>query len=77
MSPGFFERITWLPCKSWEVLKGDDLQHIKQLTEKVLPGSYVLSQQLYQTQTQGGPGTQEPERDPQDEDVVEGQFKEK
>jgi len=57
-------------------LKGDDLKQINQLTEKVQQASYALSQQLYQTQTQGGPGTQEPERGPEDEDVVEGQFKE-
>jgi molecular chaperone DnaK len=57
-------------------LTGDNQQQIKRLTEKVLQASYALSQQLYQTQAQGRPGTQELERDPEDEDIVEGEYKE-
>ena len=60
-----------------EVLDTEDVQRIKQLTEEVQQASYALSQQLY-AQEGAGPQAGEPPTDKgvDDEDVVEGEFRE-
>jgi molecular chaperone DnaK len=68
-----------------EVLEGDDLERIKQLTEEVQQASYALSQQLYAQE--GDAAQPQPEAEPEAEgggptsgeeegDVVEGEFRE-
>jgi molecular chaperone DnaK len=58
-------------------LEGSDLNQIKRLTEEVQQASYALSQQLYQSQSQPQAGSSETQKPgPDDEGVVEGEFKE-
>jgi molecular chaperone DnaK len=65
-----------------EAIEGDDLAHIKQLTEEVQQASYALSQQLYAQQDKGAQPEGEAEAgdgssDGEEEgDVVEGEFRE-
>jgi molecular chaperone DnaK len=60
-----------------EALDTEDIQKIKQLTEEVQQASYAMSQQLY-AQEAAGPEAGEPPTDKgaDDEDVVEGEFRE-
>jgi molecular chaperone DnaK len=65
-----------------EVLKGDDLDRIKKLSEEVQQASYALGQQIYaqqgqapQPQPEGGPQPGSSGGDG-DDDVVEGEFRE-
>jgi molecular chaperone DnaK len=58
---------------------GDDINHIKSLTEQLQQASYALSQQMYQQAPQGGTeGFTNGQTDnaKSDEDVVEGEFQE-
>ncbi len=66
-----------------EALEGDDLAQIKKLSEEVQQASYALSQQLYAQQSEAeqpegaaegqGDGKEDGE---QEDDVVEGEFRE-
>jgi molecular chaperone DnaK len=61
-----------------EVIQGDDINEIKRQTEQVQQASYALSQQLY-AQQQGepqAPGEAPGEKGPEEDDVVEGEFRE-
>lgn len=64
-----------------EVMKGEDTNRIKQLSGDLQNAFHALSQQLYAQQ--GQPGTEQPAPEgprpasgPNDEDVVEGEFRE-
>jgi molecular chaperone DnaK len=60
-----------------DALQGDDIDKIKKLTEEVQQASYALSQQLYAQE--GGPsmGGETPgDSGPEEDDVVEGEFRE-
>jgi molecular chaperone DnaK len=59
--------------------EGDDITHIRQLSEKLQQASYALSQQMYaqsQPGTAPGPEQPPPEQGPSGEDFVEGEFRE-
>jgi molecular chaperone DnaK len=60
-----------------EAIKGEDLSHIKRLTEELQQASYALSQQLYaQQQAQGQAEGPTGGSGGGEEDVVEGEFRE-
>lgn len=65
-----------------EVVKGDDTNRIRQLSSDLQNAFHALSQQLYAQQAQPGAGQPTPEGGPgtaggpDDEDVVEGEFRE-
>ncbi len=62
-----------------ESMNGDDVERIRRLTEQLQQATNALSQQMYQAQqdTQPGAGpTEGPDRDDEDEGVVEGEFQE-
>jgi molecular chaperone DnaK len=73
-------RIEQLSADLKTAVQGDDIAHIRSLTEQLQQASYALSQQLYQTQQGNGAsgpadGQQPPPSD-DGEDVVEGEFRE-
>jgi len=60
-----------------EALKGDDVAHIKRLSEEVQQASYALSQQMYAAQSGQTGGAKKPGGEgPGEGDVVEGEFHE-
>lgn len=64
-----------------EALKGEDLQHIRNLSEQLQQATYALNQQMYAsgasgTQSGGNGGATERGAGSRDGDVVEGEFTE-
>jgi len=79
---GDAERIEASIAKLREALKTDDAGEIKKMTEEVQQASYALSQQMYAQGApdmpgDGGPSVSgSPTEEPDDGDVVEGEFRE-
>jgi molecular chaperone DnaK len=60
-------------------MSGEDIAHIRSLTEQLQQASHALSQQMYQQAGQGDNGASEgpggPSAGPAEDDVVEGQYR--
>jgi molecular chaperone DnaK len=60
-----------------QAIEGDDIQEIKRVSEEVQQASYALSQQMYaQEGSQPSAGTGAGETSGEEDDVVEGEFRE-
>jgi molecular chaperone DnaK len=59
-----------------EVIQGEDLSEIKRLTEEVNQASHALSQQMYAQEAEPQAEEADSQGSADDEEVVEGEFRE-